>query len=78
MKLGAVLLPMAKRLRAGLPTAIRDATGLAGMGLVAYGAHEIFHPLGWIILGVECVAGAGLVAIADARSRSPAVAEKTD
>lgn len=45
-----------------------DAAGIAGFGLVAYGAHEIYHPAGWLVLGFGLVAAAGLTGVAKARA----------
>lgn len=68
MKARAVLGAIA----AAAPTLVRDAGGVAGLGFVAYGAHEIYHPVGWIVLGLELVAAVALVAAARARAEAPA------
>ncbi len=39
-----------------------DAAGLAGAGLIAYGAWQVYHPAGFIVGGVLLVAGAWLLA----------------
>lgn len=44
------------------PDTLRDAAGLLGVALVAYGAHEIYRPAGFIVAGVLLVVGAFLAA----------------
>ncbi|MDR3512641.1 MAG: hypothetical protein P4L73_13480 [Caulobacteraceae bacterium] len=39
------------------PSLLQDLAGLGGAALIAYGAHEIYHPAGWIVAGLELVAG---------------------
>lgn len=39
---------------------VRDLIGIAGAGLVAYGAWEIYRPAGFIVGGVLLIAGAWL------------------
>lgn len=46
----------------------RDVAGAGGMGFIAYGAHEIYHPVGWIVLGLELVAIVALLTAAKARA----------
>jgi hypothetical protein len=50
----------------GLPTFARDAAGLAGCGLVSYGAWLIYDPAGFIVGGLVLVVGAFMSAKADA------------
>lgn len=56
-----------RALAAGVPTAIRDLTGLAGAGLISYGVWLIYVPAGFITAGVLLLLGAVLVAFADNR-----------
>jgi hypothetical protein len=44
-----------------LATVMRDLAGLAGAGLVAYGAWLVFPPAGFITGGVLLLAGALLL-----------------
>lgn len=39
-----------------------DGTALGGAGLITYGTHLIYHPAGFIVAGVFCLAGAWLAA----------------
>lgn len=41
-----------------LPEIIADLTGLAGAGLVSWGAFSIYEPVGFIVGGVLLLAGA--------------------
>lgn len=34
---------------------VRDVTGLAGAGLVSYGAWMIYPPAGYIVAGILCM-----------------------
>lgn len=45
----------------GVPTLLWNLTGLAGGGLVAYGAWLIYQPAGFIIGGVLLLVGAILL-----------------
>ncbi len=54
MKGGSTLLSV-------LPVVLRDVVGLAGAGLVAYGAWLVFPPAGFITGGVLLLAGALLL-----------------
>lgn len=72
MQARAVLSAVGKRAAAAAPSVVRDLAGVAGLGFVAYGAHEVFHPIGWIVLGLELVAGVALVTAAKARAAARA------
>ncbi|CAB4167394.1 hypothetical protein UFOVP860_17 [uncultured Caudovirales phage] len=54
----------ARSVVAGLPVILRDLTGLAGAGLVAYGAWLIYPPAGFIVGGVLLIVAAALAALA--------------
>ncbi len=41
---------------------LRDATGLAGIGLVAYGSWLIYQPAGFIVAGGLMLAGVWMLA----------------
>jgi hypothetical protein len=71
MKLPPLAGTLVARVRALTPTAVRDGPGIAGLGFVAYGAHEVYHPAGWIVLGLELSGGALLAAAARARAAQP-------
>lgn len=49
-----------KALRAAADVTVFDAGGIVGAGLVGYGAWEIYHPAGYIVLGVLLMAAAWL------------------
>jgi hypothetical protein len=49
-------------LAANWPTLARDGAGIAGLASIAYGFWGVFHPLGFIVLGIELV---GAVALAE-------------
>ena len=51
------------RLAAALPIILRDLTGLAGAGMIAYGAWLIAPAAGFITGGVLVLAGCILVSI---------------
>lgn len=53
--------------RRRIPVDLSDVLGLAGGGLISYGAHLIYEPAGFIVSGVFCVAGAVFSAVAKAR-----------
>ena len=56
---------MAQKLRiiaAALPSLMRDAAGLAGIGLIAYGAWLVYPPAGFIAAGALLLALAVLTA----------------
>lgn len=59
----------ARLLAAKLPALVRDALGLAGVGLVSYGAWLISPPYGFITGGGLLLAGAILSALAPATPR---------
>ncbi len=40
-----------------LPTLLRDAAGIAGAALIAYGAWQVFRPAGFITAGALMLAG---------------------
>lgn len=40
-----------KRIIATAAALAREAIGLAGVGLISAGAHDIYPPLGFIVLG---------------------------
>jgi hypothetical protein len=54
-----------KKFIANLPTHARDAAGLVGLCLIAYGAWLVYRPAGFIVGGLLLLAGALL----DARAR---------
>lgn len=57
-------LAVALRWAAGsVPSALRDLAGLAGVGLIAYGAWLVYPPAGFITGGVLLIAGALLLAL---------------
>jgi hypothetical protein len=58
----ANLVRLAVALRARMGDTIRDLIGLAGAGLVAYGAGEIYRPAGFIVGGLFLLVGAFLTA----------------
>lgn len=49
-------------LRRAAPVIVRDLSGLAGAGLIAYGAWLAHEPAGFIVGGVELIAMAALAA----------------
>jgi len=51
-----------RQIVAAIPTLLRDAAGLGGAGLCAYGAWLIYAPAGFIAGGVLLLAGAWLSA----------------
>lgn len=48
------------------PALIRDGAGLAGVGLVSYGAGLVYAPAGYITAGLLLIAGAFLAGRAKA------------
>jgi hypothetical protein len=44
-----------------------DAAGFAGGAMVAHGAAQVYHPLGWIVGGAELLAMVILIARAQRR-----------
>jgi hypothetical protein len=56
------------KLLTALPVLARDATGIAGAGLVAYGAWRIYAPAGFIVAGLLLI----LVSVQLARAEPPA------
>lgn len=40
------------------PVVVRDGLGLGGAGMVAWGAHQVYGPAGWIVGGVLLMAAA--------------------
>jgi len=57
---------MLKRFQSAWPTMGRDAAGLLGAGLVAYGVGEIYRPAGLIVAGVMLLTAVILSARASA------------
>ncbi len=53
-----------RALAAAVPTVIRDLAGLAGVGLISYGAWLIYAPAGFITAGALLLVGAVLMAFA--------------
>lgn len=49
---------LARGAAAAGPALFRDAVGLAGAGMVAHGAAQIYAPAGWIVAGAFLLAGA--------------------
>lgn len=47
-----------------------DVAGVGGGALVAFGAHQVYGPAGWIIAGVELLVAAILVGRARAIARA--------
>jgi glucose dehydrogenase len=58
---------MLKRIARIVPALARDAAGLSGAALIAYGCWLIFPPAGLIVAGLQLVTAAWLLA-----KRSPA------
>lgn len=54
----------ARGLLAVVPVLVRDLVGLAGAGLVAYGAWLIYPPAGFLAGGALLIAAAALAALA--------------
>lgn len=54
----------ARGLLAVVPVLVRDLVGLAGAGLVSYGAWLIYPPAGFLAGGVLLIAAAALAALA--------------
>lgn len=52
----------ARGMLAALPALVRDVTGLAGAGLVSYGAWLVYVPAGFVTGGVLLMAAALLAA----------------
>ena len=50
----------AARIRAAARVLLRDAVGIAGAGLVTYGAWLVYAPAGFIVGGAFCIAVATL------------------
>lgn len=46
------------RLVSTAPDYLREAAGLGGVALIAYGIWEIYEPAGIVALGVQLLAGA--------------------
>lgn len=65
---------MARAAAAAAPSMALNGAGLAGAGLIAYGAHEVYHPAGWLVLGSELLLGVFLVLSAQ-RAAAPAKAD---
>lgn len=51
---------MLKRLASAVPQLLRDGAGLAGAGLIAYGAWLLLPAAGYIVGGLILVGGAWL------------------
>lgn len=49
-------------LAAALPALLRDALGLLGASLIAYGAWLVYPPAGFIVAGALLLAGVWLTA----------------
>ena len=49
-------------LRRAAPVVVRDLAGLAGAGLIAYGAWLVYPPAGFVVAGAELVAMSVLLA----------------
>lgn len=62
MKIRARLAIWAATAARAAPTALRDLTGYVGGFLIAWGCHEAWRPLGFIVGGLELVAVALLTA----------------
>ena len=56
---------IAETVAAGWGFMLRDVGGLAGVGLVSYGAWEAYHPAGYIVGGALLLAGAWIAAAKD-------------
>lgn len=63
-RIGSALAPVFR----GLPVVIRDLSGLAAVGLIAYGAWLIAPAAGFITAGVLLLAGVILVSIKSAKA----------
>lgn len=64
--------PRARRALRITPAFTLEALGLAGAGLIGFGAFQIYHPAGLIVWGVE------MVALAIVLNRAPPDAPKGD
>jgi len=51
-----------KRLGGHLPDLARDLAGLAGAGLISYGAWIIYRPAGFLVAGAMLIVGSFLAA----------------
>lgn len=56
---------IAETVAAGWGFMLRDVGGLAGVGLVSYGAWDAYHPAGFIVGGALLLAGAWIAAAKD-------------
>lgn len=52
-----------KTIAAAVPAIVRDAIGLTGFGLVAYGAWLAWHPAGFLVGGAVAVLTAWLLGL---------------
>lgn len=46
----------AEQLRSLFPIIGRDIIGIMGVALLSYGGHLVYHPLGYIVPGLCCLA----------------------
>lgn len=58
----------ARAIGAAIPALVRDVVGLAGVGLVSYGAWLTYPPAGFITGGVLLIVAAALAALAGRRA----------
>lgn len=58
------------------PARVRDVAGVAGLAAIAFGFHEAWRPLGWIVGGLELVGVALLTARGVAAQRAAAAEVK--
>ncbi len=54
-----------KRILSALPVFLRDAAGVIGAALIAYGAWRVYAPAGYIMGGALLLTGSILLARAD-------------
>jgi hypothetical protein len=54
-----------QKLKAALPAMLRDAAGILGAALVAFGFWRIYQPAGFIVAGVLLVTASFLLARAE-------------
>jgi hypothetical protein len=79
MKVRARLAKLVAAVRPNTPTILRNSYGAVGLYLVAFGFHEAWSPLGYIVGGLELVVVAFLTAMgieSHRRRDAAAAAEK--
>lgn len=61
-RIGAALASFAAASARAFPVVVRDLTGIAAVGLIAYGAWLMAPPAGFIVAGVLLLMGVILIA----------------